>query len=178
MQLTYVGCDPLETIGAIPHGMFRLTFVPQQFIVPDSWFAGDWPGKVQQQYDRIGATPYFYPAQGEPTIIRDETHGYAAVVDVMFRNDQSNAPIQVAAQAVEDSYGFCKLARIERLGQITSAKAAARPEEQVAAGEAAATTEAVNTPGAVVKKYAGWALFAIVVGVVGLIVWKAPKLGK
>lgn len=176
MQIDYVGCNPLDAIGTVPHGVFRLTFVPQQFIIPDSWFAGDWPGKMRQQFDRIGATPYFYPAQGEPTIVRDEAHGYAGVVDVMFRKDQAAAPVQIAAQAVEDSYGFCKLARIELIGPVTKTVAANRPEEQRKTGEGEAKKETANTPGATVKRYAGWALLAVVVGVVGLIVWKAPKL--
>lgn len=178
MQIQYVGCNPLDKLGAIPHAVFRLTFVPQNYVLPDSWFANDWNSKMAEQLDRIGATPYLYAAQGTATVVDDKTHGRAGVIDCLFRNDQANAPIQVAAQAVEDSYGYAKLSRLERIGAISAKAAEDRPAEQTAVATTVATAESADTPGAIVKRYAGWALLAVVVGVVGLIVWKAPKLGS
>lgn len=177
MQVDYVGCSPLDALGTVPHALYRLSFVPQVPILPDSFFAADWEQAMADQLDRIGRTPYLYAAQGQPTIVDDRTHGKAGVIDCAFRNDQASAAVQVAAQAVEDSFGYAKLSRVERINSLTVAKAEARPVEQQKTAEGEAAKEAASTPGAVIKKYAGWALFAVVVAVVGVIVWKAPKLG-
>lgn len=177
MQVSYVGCNPLDALGAVPHAVYRLTFLPQNFILPDSWWANDWNAKMADQLERIGRTPYLYAAQGTPTVIDDETHGRAGVIDCMFRNDQAAAAVQIAAQAVEDSYAWAKLSRIERIGPVSKQVVQNRPEDQRREGEQEAKEEKSTSPSATIKKYAGWALFAVVVGVVGLIVWKAPKLG-
>lgn len=177
MQVDYISCSPLDAIGSDPHAVFRLTFIPENPILPDSWFQSAWPENMQDQLERIGQTPFLYPIQGAPTVVDDSNHGKAAVIDCMARSAQGSAPVQVAVQAVQDCYGYANVARVEKLGAVSTSTVEDRPAEQEATAQQVASDTAAQSTSATIKKYAWWTLFALVVVVVGLIVWKAPRAG-
>lgn len=176
-SLDYAACNPLDALGLVPHGVYRLTFAPENFILPDSWLHSNWPKQMAEQLDRLSATGYVYPIQDPATIVDDSTHGQAGVIDVMPRPEWAGVALQTAMQAVQDSYGHAKLIRVERLGAVSDSMVEDRPAEQQAIGVQGATAVSADTPGATIKRYAGWTLFTIVVLVVGLVVWKAPSVG-
>lgn len=178
MQVQYISCNPLDALGLVPHAIYRLRFVPQSVILPDSWLQGDWPDNMNNQLQRIADSRYLYPAQGEATIVDDKTHGRAAVVDCLAFSAQSAASIQTAASAVEDSYAWAKLFSVERIARFTQKDAEKRPEEQQQAGQEAAKEEKAQSVQAMLAKYAGWTVLVLALGVIAIVAIKAPRLDK
>jgi hypothetical protein len=178
MQVQYISCNPLDAIGLVPHAIYRLRFVPQNRVLPDSWMHSNWPVEMKKQLERISDSRYLYAAQGEPTIVDDKEHGRAGVVDTLAFSAQGATSIQTAASAVEDSFALAKLFSVERIAKLTQTDLEQRPEEQKSDGEAAAKAEKADSPQSIVKRYAGWAILILALGVVAIVAIKAPRFDK
>lgn len=113
-------CGPLDTLGKYPRAVFRLTFVPQNIFFPDRLsltlgVPGDWPATLQVQLDKLGAESPVMPIQGQPTALDTIATGRVGSFDVMARSAFAADSLQSAMNAVESSYGYCKVIRVKRL---------------------------------------------------------------
>jgi hypothetical protein len=184
MQVKYLDSAPLDPIGKYAtgqggggDGFFRLFFVPQNPIGPDEWVLGNWSENMTNQLARIGKTPYFFPIQDPATIITDPKVGLIGVIDVQPRATVQDVPLEIALQAIDDSYPLAKLYQVEgHENAITEASAAARAADQAAEGMSARAAYNPTTFGAQLKSALGWILIAAVVVTIAIVASKAPNL--